>query len=160
VSWLSSLFRNKTLPKGLWTGRVLSADEFRNQLDASSRGCDETYAVVNSAALSDYYSWYRRKLHDLGLTHWDTRADCDDFANLYADLFNLRLYLGQWERENLPNAQGVAVARIHYRPDNQIVGHAINAISTDKGLLYIEPQTGQFVTLSDSEELARFNIIF
>jgi hypothetical protein len=147
VNWLSSLFRKKADPVPLWTGRILTGPEFQRLLGTWEGGGDETYAEVNSAALPAFYNWFQTKLFDLGLTRWNQRQDCDDFANLYADLLQLRFYLAQWERHPLPEAEALAVARFWYRPSPG-EGHAINAIATERGLLYIEPQTGQLVTVS------------
>lgn len=160
MSWLSSLFRKKAPAVSLWTGRVLTAADFREQLAAFNFGNDSTYAEVNSAALPAYYDWFRSKLFDLGVTKWDARQDCDDFANLYADFLQLRFYLGQWEGGTLPDAQGIAVARVYYRPAGGTQNHAINALATERGLLYVEPQTGQVLNLSLPEFQSRYNIFF
>jgi hypothetical protein len=157
VSWLSSLFRKKADPVPLWTGRVLTGLEFQRLLGTWEIGADSTYAEVNSAALPGYYDWFRTKLWDLGVTRWDQRQDCDDFANLYADLLQLRFYLAQWESNRLPDAEALAVARFWYVP-SQGQGHAINAVATERGLLYIEPQTGQLVTISP--QASRLRCIF
>ena len=160
MSWLSSLFRKKPATVSLWTGRVLTGAEFRQDLGAFNFGADNTYAEVNSAALPGYYDWFRAKLFDLGVTKWDARADCDDFANLYADFLQLRFYLAQWGSQPLPQAQGIAVARIYYRPDGGAQSHAINALATERGILYVEPQTGQVLNLSLPELSSRYNFIF
>lgn len=159
MSFLSSLFRKKTSVP-LWTGRTVLAREFQQTLGAWEIAADSTYAEVNSAALPAYYDWFRTKLYDFGVVRWDQRQDCDDFANLYADFLQLRLYLGQWERDPLPNAEGVAVARYWYRPNlgNQL--HAINAVLTEKGLTFIEPQTGQLLTPTTQEQATRLRCIF
>jgi len=160
VSFFSSLFRRKSSAVPLWTGRVLTSEEFRSQLAAASFGSDSTYAEVNSNALPIFYDWFRGKLFDLGVTKWDSRQDCDDFANLFADFLHLRFYLGQWDSGQLPNAQGAAVARVYYRPTYSAQNHAINAVMTERGLLYVEPQTGQILQLSLSEFQSRYNIIY
>lgn len=160
MSWLSSLFRKKATTASLWTGRVFTNAQFREELAAFNFGADNTYAEVNSAALPAYYDWFRSKLFDLGVTRWDARQDCDDFANLYADFLHLRFYLAQWDSPSLPQAQGVAVARVYYRPEGGTQNHAINALATERGILYVEPQTGQVLNLSLPEFQSRYNIIF
>lgn len=159
MSLFSSLFRKKTSVP-LWTGRTLLAREFQQTLGAWEIPSDNTYAEVNSAALPGYYDWFRTKLYDIGVTRWDQKQDCDDFANLYADFLQLRLYLGQWERDPLPQAEGVAVARYWYRPNLGNELHAINAVLTEKGLIFIEPQTGQQVTVTFQEQATRLRCIF
>lgn len=160
MSWLSSLFRKKTGSVPLWTGRTLLANQFQQQLGAWETPADDTYAEVSAAALPAYYDWFRTKLFDLGVTRWDQKQDCDDFANLYADFLSLRFYLAQWEPGTLPDAEGVAVARYWYRPNAGPAVHAINAVATDQGLVFIEPQTGQRLLLSLQDQATRLRCIF
>lgn len=160
MSWLSSLFRKTTPKVPLWTGRTLLAREFQQLLGSWELPSDNTYAEISAAALPAYYDWFRTKLFDLGVVRWDQRQDCDNFADLYADFLNLRFYLAQWERDPLPSAESVAVARYWYRPNLGTEVHAINALATDRGLVYIEPQTGQFLSLSLPEQSTRLRVIF
>ncbi len=160
MSWISSLFRRKPPAVPLWTGRVLTTLEFQRALGTYEPGADATYAEVNSAALPAFYDWFRTRLWDLGVTRWDPKQDCDDFANLYADLLQLRFYLAQWESHPLPDAEALAASRLWYRPGGGLTGHAINALATERGLLYIEPQTGQVLNLTPAEFNSRFRCIF
>lgn len=159
MSWFSSLFRRKT-PVPLWTGRILTSLDFQRTLGTWEFGADETYAEVNADALPAYYDWFRSKLHGLGLVHGNPRADCDNFADLYAALLQLRLHLAQWETSGLPRAEALAVARYWYRPKGGPVGHAINAVATQRGLLFIEPQTGATLNLSPDEVASRYRTLF
>lgn len=159
MNWLPSLFRRKAdVP--LWTGRVLPAGNFQALLNSPDLPADTSYAEINSAALPQFHDWFRAKLWDLGLVKWDPKQDCDDFANLYADFMQLRFYLAQWERGTLPDAQSLAVARWWYRPDDSPYNHAINAVATERGLLFVEPQTGSVITLSPTEIQSCFRRIF
>lgn len=160
MSWITSLFRRKSSNGPLWTGKVLPAGNFQVLLNSNELPADSTYAEVNSAALPEFYEWFRAKLWDLGITRWDLKQDCDDFANLYADFMQLRFYNAQWEPGQMPDAQSLAVARWWYRPDGSSASHAINAVATEKGLLFIEPQTGQVLTLSQTELSSCFRRIF
>lgn len=159
MSWFSSLFRRKTQVP-LWTGRVFSAVEFQQMLGVWEHGADQSYAEVNADALPAYYDWFRSKLFDLGVTRWNAKHDCDDFANLYADLLQLRFYLAQWEAGPIPDAEALAVARYWYRPNAGLGGHAINAIATQRGLVFVEPQTGEVLKLSPNEVASRYRAIF
>lgn len=160
MSWLSSLFRKTTPKVPLWTGRTLLARDFQPILGSWELPSDNTYAEVSAAALPAYYDWFRTKLYDLGVVRWDQRQDCDDFANLYADFLSLRFYLAQWESSPLPVAEGVAVARYWYRPNLGTEIHAINALATDQGLVFIEPQTGQRIYPSLQEQATRLRCIY
>lgn len=159
MSWFSSLFRRKTTVP-LWTGRVLAASEFQRKLGAWEAGADQTYAEVNADALPAYYDWFRSKLCDLGVSHGDSRIDCDNFADLYAAFLQLRLHLAQWEANDIPDAEAFAVARYWYRPGAGPTGHAINAVATQRGILFIEPQTGAILDLSMNEVASRYRTIF
>lgn len=160
MSWISSLFRKKTASVPLWTGKVLSRQEFKSLLGTWELGADDTYAEVNPEALDAFYDWFKTKLFDLGLTRWDPRQDCDDFANLYADFLQLKFYLAQWQPGRMPDAQSLAVARYWYRPNVGSSGHAINAIATPNGLVFLDPQTGKILSLSDNEKLSQLRCIF
>lgn len=123
-------------------------------------GADDSYAEINEAALPEFYSWFRERLFDLGITRWSPRYDCDDFANLYVDLLQLRFSLSGYNSRNVPAAQALAAARYHYRPKCGQVGHAIVAMATQNGLRFLEPQTGAFVNVAPDEILTRFRVIF
>jgi len=159
MSWLSSFLNRKPLPR-LWTGKVYTANEFRAALGTWDSPADSSYAEINEDSLSEYYDWYKAKLFDLGLLKWDPKSDCDNFANLYTDLFQLRFYLAQWERGTLPDAESVAVASYWYKPQDSITAHAINAVLTNNGLRFIEPQTGKQLELTLTEKASMFRCIF
>lgn len=159
MKWFQ-IFSRKITPVPLWTGKVFTASEFQQTLGTWEFGADQSYAEVNADALPEFYDWYRSRLFDLGLARWDSRQDCDDFANLYADLIQLKFYLGQWGSVPIPNAEALAVARYWYRPGTGTQAHAINAVLTQRGLLFVEPQNGQLLTLTNDERLTRYRAIF
>lgn len=159
MKWFQ-LFTRKIDPVPLWTGKVFTAAEFQQALGTWEIAADRTYAEVNADALSEFYDWYRSRLFDLGLARWDSRQDCDDFANLYADLIQLKFYLGQWGSVPIPDAEALAVARYWYRPTVGPEGHAINAVLTQRGMLFIEPQNGRLLPLTSEERLTRYRAIF
>jgi hypothetical protein len=139
----------------------MPAVEFQTLVGAWESGADASYAEINEEALPAFYDWYRAKLFDLGLAKWDARQDCDDFANLYADFLQLKFFLSQWgSSASLPEAQALAVARYWYRPGAGPAAHAINAVATQNGLRFLEPQTGQFLTLTSNEIASRLRVIF
>jgi hypothetical protein len=159
LSWLSTIFQRKQ-PASFWTGKTYTANEFRAALGVWDMSADSTYAEIRASELPKFYTWYQEKLFDLGLVRWDARADCDNFANLYTDLFQLRFYLAQWDSNTLPAAESVAVASFWYTPDNSKLSHAINAVLTDEGLIFVEPQTGNRKVLSPHEKSTVFRCIF
>lgn len=159
MSWLSSIFKRKP-SQALWTGKVYSQLEVRTALGCWEYAADRTYAEVNEEALPAFYDWYKKKLFDLGMVRWDPKADCDNFSILYLSLFQLRYYLAQWEIGTMPNAESPAVASFWYRPAAGTEGHAINAVLTQNGVRFIEPQSGQVLTLTDDERASRLRVIF
>ena len=160
MSWLSQLFTRKpvTVPN-LWDGRVLTQVEFQTMLGAWEPMADSTYAVIKADALPDYYRWFRETLRTIGILRWDEKFDCDNFARMYADLMAARFYGSLWEGGSVPKAESPAVAVFWYRPNCGPVGHAIVRLATDKGLIAIEPQTGEVLTLTENEIASRFRTI-
>lgn len=130
-------------------------------LGSFDRPADDSYAEINAKALSDYQNWFQTKLYDLGVTHWDKQFDCDNVANLYADLLQLKFYLSNWSSDAPPKgADSPAVASFWYRPNCGDLSHAINAIGTNEGLIFIEPQTGQRLNLTPNELASQLRSIF
>jgi hypothetical protein len=119
---------------------------------------DRDYAEVKkSYLLGAYYSWFKNFLYGGGndpTIVWDATFDCDDFARLFCALLQLAHF-----RNKRTNEEGVAVGEIHYMQDTG-GGHAIVCAFTDEGRIFIEPQTGLEMKLSNNEIasifLARF----
>ena len=132
----------------LWTGKVLSREECKLRFGMMEWGVDSTYAEVNAMALGGYYDWFRSELFRLGITKWDASFDCDNYAALYADLLGVRFFRAQWESAR-PPAQSPAVACYYYQ--SPAGPHAINAVLTDLGRIFIEPQNGRRLILTPDE---------
>lgn len=115
---------------------------------------DGPYAVVKADALPTYYDSFRKRLFDDGVVKWDERFDCNHFASYYVALAQTQFYLANWGAST--PAQTLALAEVWYRPGGGAKGHAIVAAYTDKGLLYIEPQTGRTIALSTAERASTF----
>ncbi len=110
---------------------------------------DGPYALVKADALSGYYATYRSELFKLGVTKWDPRFDCNHFASYYVARMQLAYYLDNFH--STTKAQTLALAEVWYQIGGTGQGHAIVAAYTDKGLIFIEPQTGQSVNLTEAE---------
>jgi hypothetical protein len=115
---------------------------------------DGPYAIVKADALPDYYQSFRKRLFDDGVVKWDERFDCNHFVSYYVALAQTQFYLKNWGATT--PAQTLAMAEVWYRPGGGKKGHAIVAAQTDRGLLFIEPQTGRTVTLSPAERQSVF----
>jgi hypothetical protein len=148
-------FFSKPKPKAD-TGRVLNALDLMGA-GATAPAGDVGYAEVNSAWLAGYYDSFRNSLFREGVVKWDVRFDCNHFADTYAALAQLRFFVESFQSRTA--AQTLAIGVVWYRPDKG-GGHAINCALTERGLIYIEPQTGAEVTLSESEIASRFLVRF
>jgi hypothetical protein len=127
----------------LTTGAVLS----RYTLPGA-RG-SESYAVVRSDALPGLYAAFRDVLAKQGLVRWDSRFDCNAFATLYVGVAQARFAAAAWHSRT--DAQALALAEVWYHRD---AGghHAIVQAITEHGPVFIEPQTGEAITLSEQEQ--------
>ena len=106
--------------------------------------------------LGEFEGWFRDALRRLGIEAYvDEAGDCDDYADLYAVLARVC-------HRRMPKCAGTAlpVGVLHYRTSAGN-GHAINvALTSDRGLLYIEPQTGKTVTLTAEEKRSAWLLKF
>lgn len=116
---------------------------------------DTNYAVVQASALPALFDNFASVLSKQGLVKWDTRYDCNHFAALYVSLSQARFTVAAWH--STTPAQTLALAEFWYVPASAGgKGHAIVAAQTDQGLLFIEPQTGRTITLSDAERRSAY----
>lgn len=115
---------------------------------------DGPYAVVKADALPSYYATFRDQLFKEGVVRWDERFDCNHFASYYVAKAQTGYYLANFH--STTPAQTLALAEVWYRPGGGPKGHAIVAAHTDRGLLFIEPQTGGTLTLSPVERQSVF----
>lgn len=137
----------------LSTGTVVQ----RSDLVAALPGFmgDGPYALVKADALPSFYDSYRRDLFDRGVTKWDERFDCNHFASFYVAKAQVEYYLANFHAST--PAQTLALAEVWYVPGRSPgKGHAIVAALTDRGLLFVEPQTGGVVNLTQAERASVF----
>ncbi len=74
------------------------------------------------------------------------KFDCDDYASLYRVLAQI------CHKKSAGNGEGIAVAEIMYKPHwANGMNHAINGAYTDEGWVFIEPQGGQIIKLTQEE---------
>jgi hypothetical protein len=134
--------------KILSTGKTLSSIQI-NSIMPGHIG-DSNYAVVNSQSLQSFYDNLSSILSEQGLVKWDSRFDCNHFSSLYIALAQSKWAVAAWN-SNTP-AQSLALAEIWYnRGGVKNNGHAIVLAVTENGPIYIEPQTGQQIILSEVE---------
>jgi hypothetical protein len=155
VGLFSSIFRRTPRTPALWTGRVLTAQQVGDFVGFPVILKDATYAEVSSAWLRSFYDDFRAVLFREGVTKWEETFDCDDFAAFYVSLANVRYFNATWSSSR--PAQGLALGEYWFRPDGKRgEGHAVVTALTERGQIYIEPQSGQELTLSQNEKLSRY----
>ena len=119
---------------------------------------DSDYSIPTKKWVTrNYKKYYKKKMNEdktLGLL-WKEKHDCDNFSTAY------RMYL-QALHSIQPGKSGesIAVAEIWYMRDIG-GGHAINLVIVDDYQpLFIEPQTGDEVKLSNKEKLSIWFVRF
>lgn len=115
---------------------------------------DETYNLPTfDFVFNKFYPFFQKELNRLKIVNWTSKFDCEDFAKMF------KVLMQACHQNSSGNAEGLAVAEIHYRRDKGD-NHAINAVITDKGLIFVEPQTGESLILSKNEEKSIYYVNF
>lgn len=108
---------------------------------------------TNSYVFNKFYPFFQKELFRLKIDGWSQKFDCEDYAKMFKTLMQA------CHQNSDGDAEGIAVAEIHYKRDSGD-NHAINAIITDKGLIFLEPQTGESLVLSENEEKSIYFVNF
>lgn len=140
------------------TGVVLTCQEVVEQVGFPVHTADDTYDQVCRAWLDVFFKDYRDTLFREGVVQWEPTFDCDNFAAFYVTLANLRHFTATWGKANA--AQSLALAEYWYRPQGRAAGHAIVLALTEYGQVFIEPQSGREIQLSDLEKQTRYLVKF
>lgn len=136
--------------------KVVTASDLRSKFNdcliCYRIAVDTDYALPTRAWLSGpFWTWFQQMRWNLGLTKWERTNDCDNFARAYAQAAADCYALTPWP-DGSPRPESIAVGELFYiRKDG--AAHAICVAVTESDLTFVEPQTGQFLTL-DPEELA------
>lgn len=110
---------------------------------------DVDYAQVNSQWVQKYWSQWRDATFARGLIRWNDWFDCNKFA----DLFVIDAQLA-YAKRGRKVAESLAVGVLHYRPSmvwGATADHAIVVFLTEKGRIYMDPQNGEIMNLTDQE---------
>jgi hypothetical protein len=142
-------------PGALATARVIPAAQVSASLGFAYCG-DSAFGEVSSAALPGLYSDFRAEIFRKGVAKWDARFDCNHFASYFVALAQTRFYLESFHARTSAKSLGVGVFWYHSTRGP----HAIVAALTERGLLFIEPQTGAEVALTDTERASAFLVAF
>lgn len=157
MNFFDRIFRRTPPPQT--TGRVIARADVPTLCGTIVVTADEQYAEVNSAWLKAFYGDFRTVLFREGVHEWSQRFDCDDFASFFVSLANIRFFSAAWGSSS--PEQSLALGECWYFRDGVRNGsHAVVTALTERGLIHIEPQTGQELTLTDAELKSRFFLKF
>ncbi len=151
-------------PVSITDGKVLSQYVVATSMPRGVAASQTSYTEVDSTKLAVYYQhflWAFGQLSGQNAPHWDPTLNCTAFAALYADLAKCEYYLRQFQ----PGVAGLgvepAVGTVWYVKDGAAkAGHAIVEVLTEKGRLFVEPQSGAIVTLSATELASAWQVQF
>lgn len=125
----------------------MTSNELRSQLPllAPAYFSDTSYAKPTLRWLTEeFYRWFWERRAELGLRNWARKNDCDNFARAYAQ------YAQDAHASSVGNDdEGLAVGEFWYHSANG--PHAIVIAFTDEGRVFIEPQTGRTLILTQTE---------
>lgn len=108
---------------------------------------DKTYSIPHSEWLrTTFYDFFHAWLQKKELQKWKPNHDCDNFSFLFRTFGQIA-----HAKSTDPNfSEGVAIGVIFYKKEGRF-GHAINVAITEKGVIWIEPQNGKFLDLTQEE---------
>lgn len=139
-----------------FTGRVYSKAEVRRQVPLVILG-DDAYAEVNSAWLRTWYASFRAELFRMGVVKWDQRFDCNRFAEIYTGLAQVNFFRESFH--SATPAKALAVGQFWYVREKG-GAHAIVQALTERGPVFIDPQTGEEMNLTPNERKSAYFQVF
>lgn len=149
----SASVSTNSAPVPITTGRIMNRFDVQSRVPGAVIG-DLMYAEVNSAWLHQWYDTFRRELFRLGVTRWDERFDCNRFAELYSGMAQAFFFREAFHSRT--PATALALGPYWYRRADSKGGHAIIQALTERGRIFIDPQTGAELQLAPSEEAQPF----
>jgi hypothetical protein len=139
------------------TGRVLTSAEVRAVIPGAIIG-EDRYAEVNSAWLPEWYRMFRAQLFKLGIVNWDERFDCNRIADFYSNLaqafFSIEMF------HSRTPAQALALGPFWYVRADGKGPHAVIQALTERGRVFIDPQTGRELDLQLVERQSAYVQMF
>jgi hypothetical protein len=133
----------------------MTADEIRTTFPAwMPPFCyDVSYAVpTRDWLLNKFYPWFKSERWGGGLSAWTRKNDCDNFARAFC------VYCQDAHALTPQGDEGLAVGEFCYQA--AAGPHAIVCAFTDAGRIFIEPQTGKEITLTEQEIKSCFRASF
>ena len=135
------------------TGRVILAK------DLPGVKADTEYGEINSSWLKPFYGRWKADLFSKGIVKWDGRFDCNRFASHYQAAAQIEYFIDNFH--SYTPGKAAAIAEVWYFPGGYRVAtpstgpppaHAIVAAYTERGPIFIEPQTGRELALTPAEK--------
>lgn len=107
------------------------------------------------------YTAFRERYWLADLDKWQFRWECRDFASAFR-LFTVECWARNKSVNTPDNDDGISVGEMWFFPDPDDVskGHAICPVICDRGLQFIEPQTGLLYPCSDAQLVSRYFLRF
>lgn len=138
----------------MFTGRTLSNNEVVLASNGALTG-KLSYAEVNSEWLAWAYADFRRELSagQFGVVKWDNKSQCTLFASAFEVYCQKRYFAQSFHSGTV--ADGIAVGTRWYKV-SPTMGHAVNMIITERGIVDFEPQSGRFVALNQDQISSSF----
>ncbi len=115
---------------------------------------DENYNIPTTEwVFNKFYPWFQGELKRYGVSEWTKKFDCDDFAAFFRILAQI------CHKKSKGTTDGLAIGEVHYEQSDASF-HAVNVVLTEKGPIFIEPQTGQQLILTKDEEKSIYRVRF
>lgn len=134
------------------TGRIYSPRDLQRECPGLYFG-DLVYSEVDSKWLPHWYDLYKRRLFEMGIVNWDVNFDCNRFADLYVSMAQACNSVRTFHSDAKTS---LAIGTVWYRREATGSLHAIVQVFTERGRLFVDPQTGAELSLSQSERFSIF----
>jgi len=139
----------------LTNGDKFTSEELSKRTELNGEFGDNIYYRVNVESLPEFYNAFKNTLNSNGLERWNARYDCNNLTTLYVAVAKARFAAKNLKIET-DKQETIAIAEIWYIRSVSNKGHAIAAMYTNVGLIYIEPETGERIYLTDKEKKSIF----
>lgn len=105
---------------------------------------------------NSFYTWFKNTRWEGDLSKWTRKNDCDNFARAFCT------FAQDAHALSTGSAEGLAVGEFCYVANSARVKgpHAIVVAFTELGMIFIEPQTGEQITLTPEEKQTCFHVVF
>ena len=138
----------------------MTSEELKNEVFkilpfVSANIADSSYAVMTKESFMETSKYMKWLLSVFNVFGWEAKFDCDDFAMTWKMMTSLR-----HAKASQGRSEGVACGVVWYVSDKTGNGHAINLVKTEDGWEFFEPQTAEFVKLSDEERTSVCFVLF